>query len=153
MKIIIHILAVLLPCIAFSCKSIEYVPTESKTTVRDSVNVRDSIVTKEVINKKDSVVVRDSVVTVVDDNGNVLRTELYRLKEIYKDSQKEYYDLQAKYNALLSQKTDSVQIPYPVERKLTKWESLKMSVGGYSIGIIIIIILIVVGRLIYKLKK
>lgn len=153
MKAIIHILAVFLLCIAFSCKSIEYVPTESKTTVRDSVNVRDSIVTKEVINKKDSVVVRDSVVTVVDDNGNVLRMELYRLKEIYKDSQKEYYDLQAKYNALLSQKADSVQVPYPIERKLTRWESLKMKIGGYSIGIIIIIVLIVVGWLIYKLKK
>lgn len=43
--------------------------------------------------------------------------------------------------------------PYPVERKLNWWEKTKMDIGGYAIVTIVIIILIVVGRLIYKLKK
>jgi len=31
-------------------------------------------------------------------------------------------------------KVDSVQVPYPVERKLTRWESMKMELGGWAFG-------------------
>lgn len=146
MKNIIYILTILLTSAICSCRSQQYIPTESKTQVKDSVNIRDSIVTKEVINQKDSVVTRDSVVIVLDDNGNVLRKELYQQKEIYKDMQKEYTNLLSKYNSLLSEKTDSIQVPYPVEKQLTRWESFKMSVGGYAIvvGIISIIVFVII---------
>lgn len=149
MKSIVYILTILLTIAIWSCKSPQYIPTESKTQIKDSVNIRDSVVTKEVINQKDSVVIRDSVVTVVDDKGNVLRTELYRQKEIYKDLQKEYRDLQSKYNSLLSQKTDSIQVPYPVEKELSRWQSFKMEIGGYAI----IILLVVILYFIYKKTK
>ncbi len=43
--------------------------------------------------------------------------------------------------------------PYPVEKKLTKWQSVKQDVGGYAIFSIIVITLIAFGRIIYKLKK
>lgn len=128
-------------------------PVESKRIINDSVNLRDSIIKKEVINRKDSVVMRDSFVTVVDDKGNILRTEYYKQKEVYKDLQREYNNLLSKYNSLLSQKVDSIRVPYPVEAQLTKWQKFKQSVGGFAIAAIIIIILIVVGWFIYKLKK
>lgn len=50
-------------------------------------------------------------------------------------------------------KTDTINIPYPVERKLTKWEQIKMDFGGLVLGVTIIIILIVVGQSVYTLKK
>ena len=133
-----------------SCRSPQYIPMESKTTVKDSVNIRDSLVTKEVINTKDSVITRDSVVVVLDDKGNVLRTELYRQKEIYRDLQKDYYELQSKYNSLLSQTTDSIPVPYPVEKQLTRWQSFKMSVGGYAV---VILSLGLIGLIIYVIRK
>lgn len=43
--------------------------------------------------------------------------------------------------------------PYPVERELSWWEKTKMDFGGYAIVAIVITILIVVGKLVYKLKK
>lgn len=43
--------------------------------------------------------------------------------------------------------------PYPVEKKLTKWESLKQDVGGYAIVSVIVAILIVFVRFIYNIKK
>ena len=46
-----------------------------------------------------------------------------------------------------------VKVPYPVEKELTKWQKLCVNVGGWAIGIVIITILVVVGRLVYKLKK
>lgn len=46
-----------------------------------------------------------------------------------------------------------VQVPYPVEKELTKWQQFRMDFGGWAIGIVIITILVVVGRMVYKLKK
>ena len=43
--------------------------------------------------------------------------------------------------------------PYPVERELSWWEKTKMDIGGYAIVAIVITILIVVVKLVYKLKK
>lgn len=43
--------------------------------------------------------------------------------------------------------------PYPVEKKLTKWQSVKQDFGGYAIFSIIVTTLIVFGRFIYRLKK
>lgn len=49
--------------------------------------------------------------------------------------------------------TKDVKVPYPVEKELTKWQKLCVNVGGLAIGIVIITILIVGGRMVYKLKK
>lgn len=150
MKSLIYIITILLMSAICSCRSIQYVPIESKTTVKDSLNIRDSLVAKEITNIKDSVITRDSVVVVLDDKGNVLRTELYSQKEIYRDLKKDYYELQLKYNSLLSQKTDSIPVPYPVEKQLTRWQSFKMSVGGYAV---VILSLGLIGLIIYVIRK
>ena len=49
-------------------------------------------------------------------------------------------------------KVDSVQVPYPVERKLTRWESMKMELGGWAFGGLIMAIIIVCW-LIFKSKN
>jgi hypothetical protein len=53
----------------------------------------------------------------------------------------------------LSRKIDLASETKVVEKKLTKWETLCINVGGWAIGIVIITILIVGGRIIYKWKK
>lgn len=153
MKLYIYIIIILLTPAIWSCRSTRYVPVESQIFIKDSVNIRDSIITKEVINKKDSIVMRDSFVTVVDNEGNVLRTELYKQKEVYKDMQREYNALLAKYNSLLYQERDSIRVPYPVESQLTKWQKLKQDVGGFAIIAFISIFLSVLFYFIYKIKK
>lgn len=153
MRPLIYIIIILLTPAIWSCRSTRYVPVESQILIKDSVNIRDSIITKEVINKKDSIVMRDSFVTVVDNEGNVLRTELYKQKEVYKDMQREYNALLAKYNSLLYQERDSIRVPYPVEAQLSRWQEIKLNVGGYAITSFVIILLIVVVWTIYKLIK
>lgn len=153
MKLYIYIIIILLTPAIWSCRSTRYIPVESQIFIKDSVNIRDSIITKEVINKKDSIVMRDSFVTVVDNEGNVLRTELYKQKEVYKDMQREYNALLAKYNSLLYQERDSIRVPYPVESQLTKWQKLKQDVGGFAIIAFISIFLSVLFYFIYKIKK
>lgn len=112
-----------------SCRT-KYVPVE---TVK-----YDSVYFNRV--QTDSVFIKDSVLVVKGDT-----TIEYRYKYIYK-----YKTIT---DTLYINRTDSVQIPYPVEKELTKWQKLCVNVGGWAIGIVIITILIVVGRMVYKLKK
>ena len=51
-------------------------------------------------------------------------------------------------------KVDSIQVPYPVERNLTKWEKVKMDIGGITIGAcVVILLLIMVGFISKVLRK
>lgn len=113
------------------CRTIEYYPLE---TVRiDTVYVNQQRV--------DSVMVRDSVH--IYQKGDTV-TE-FRLKYIYK-----YRD---RVDTLYRSKTDTISVPYPVDKQLTKWQQTKVNYGGWAIGIVFVFILIVVGRMVYKLKK
>lgn len=146
------IITIILFVLAFySCRSIQYVPIESNTTEKDSVITRDSVVMREVLEFRDSVVIRDSVVTIVDDKGNVIRTELYKQKEIYKDLQREYNELLNRYENLMSQKNDTTRIPYPVEKQLTRWQSVKMEAGGFALGGVAIVLLLLIIKFTRKL--
>ncbi|MCI7359352.1 MAG: hypothetical protein MSK40_16850 [Parabacteroides sp.] len=131
MKPIIHILAVFLACIAFSCRSVQYVPVE--TIKSDTTYIYQF--------QRDSIYERDSIY--VHGRNDTVFVEKYKYK---------YIDRIVKDTAYVS-RTDSIQVPYPVEKKLTRWQKIKMDLGGISIGIIIIIILVVVGRAVYFLKK
>ena len=68
----------------------------------------------------------------------------YRFRNLYKTR---YRD---------SLKIDSLRVPYPVERKLNKWESLKMEVGGWAIGglsaVVIALIAYIVTWLVRRYK-
>lgn len=112
------------------------------TVARDSVVLRDSIRIIDKTVSRDSVIMRDSVVTVVDDQGNVLRTELYREKEKYKDLERDYMDLQDQALALYHEKNDTTYIE--VEKELTRWQNLKLELGEWMIALIVILIIFVI---------
>lgn len=113
------------------CKTIKYYPVE--TVRHDTVYIQSL--------KLDSILVKDSVHII--EKGDTV-TE-FRLKYIYK-----YKD---RTDTLYISKTDTVSVPYPVEKQLTKWQQTKVNYGGWAMGVILVFILIVVGCMVYKLKK
>ena len=131
--IFIYFLAmlVLLAMAVTSCRSVRYVPVE---TVK-----HDSVYFNKVV--RDSIHVKDSVLVIV--KGDTV-TE-FRYKYVYRDK--------AKTDTAYVSRTDTIRVPYPVEAKLTKWQQFKMDVGGYAIFAVVIMVLIVVGYMVYKLKK
>lgn len=114
-----------------SCRSVKYVPVE--TVKHDSIYINKVQV--------DSVYHRDSIY-VVDKGDTVF---LYKDRYIYK-----YKD---RTDTLYVTNTYSIQVPYPVEKELTRWQQFRMDFGGWAIAAVIIIVLIFFGRLVYKLKK
>lgn len=46
-----------------------------------------------------------------------------------------------------------VRIPYPVEKDLTRWQKVKVELGGWAFGIIVAFAIYIIGRLIYQVKR
>lgn len=131
MKTIIYILTILLASAICSCRSVEYVPRE--TIKHDTTYINKLI--------KDSIYLKDSVY--IHSKNDTVFVEKYKYKYIDKVVRDTSYVV----------KSDTISVPYPVEKRLTRWQQLKLDIGGISIGIIIITILVVVGRAVYFLKK
>lgn len=49
--------------------------------------------------------------------------------------------------------TKEVKVPYPVEKELSRWQQMKLELGGWAFGIIITAALIIIGWLLYKSRK
>lgn len=123
-------MAVFLVLAICSCRTVQYVPVETVRT--------DSLYFNTV--STDSVYVKDSVLVVKGDTV----TE-YRWRYVYR--------YKYRTDTVYVSRTDSVQVPYPVEKELTRWQRFKMDIGGYALAAVVVTVLIVFGRLVYKLKK
>lgn len=131
MKALIYITMFLMSGIWFASCRTQYVPVE---TVRTEYRTRDSI-------RFDSIYNQDSIYVFV--KGDTVYQ--YRYKYLYK------YQYINRADTVI--KTDSVQVPYPVEKRLNRWQSIKMELGGWAFGLIIAFVLIIIGRIVFKLKK
>ena len=130
MKRLIYIIMLLALAICFvSCRT-QYVPVE---TVRTEYKTCDSI-------RFDSIYQRDSIYMLV--KGDTIYQ--YKYKYLYR------YLTTNRTDTIL--KTDSIQIPYPVEKQLSRWQSIKMELGGWAFGLVIAFVLIIIVWLVYRTK-
>lgn len=112
------------------CKQVEYVPVriETKDSLYLTKYVHDSIYVeteKETVTKNDTVYVTNT---------------RYKYKEkVINDT-------------MYVERVDSVQVPYPVEKKLSRWEQTCVNYGGEAI-VICVVFLFVIIWMIYKRFK
>ncbi len=111
-----------------SCRTVKYVPVET-------VKVDTTYINKL---QRDSIYMLDSVY--VKEKGDTVLIEKY--KYLYRDK--------LVRDTLYIAKADSIQVPYPVEKELTKWQQFRMDFGGLAMCIVVISILILI---VYKIKK
>lgn len=110
---------IFLATILYGCKSIQYVPVE--TIKRDTTYISQI--------KIDSIYHRDSIY--VEHKGDTVYLSKY--KYLYK-----YIE---KHDTLWREKTDTIQVVYPVEAQLTKWQKIKINMGEYLIAAIVLIVI------------
>lgn len=115
----------------WSCRGVKYVPVESVRV--DSIYILKM--------QRDSIYERDSIH--IREKGDTVFAEKYRYKYIYKLIRDTMYVA----------RIDSVEVPYPVEKELNKWQRMKMELGGWAFGIIVAGVLIITGWMVYKKRK
>lgn len=117
--------------IALSCLSCSTYHKPMETVVRDSLYITQRMI--------DRVLIRDSVY------------ERHVHDTVYKYKERETVRYLAMRDTLYVERMDSVSVPYPVERKLTKWEAVRMRMGdillvSVNIGLIYVVIWIIRRR-------
>lgn len=122
------ILVTLLTLLA-GCKSVEYIPQESVRT--DSLYISQW--------KHDSIYVQDSVL--VREKGDTI----FISKTQYK------YIERCLHDTLWQTHTDSIAVPYPVEKQLSRTDRLKIQVGGFVLSAVWL--MVIVGLFILLLKR
>lgn len=120
MKRLPYILVVLIILVVLSSCRTQYIPVE---TIKTEYRTRDSI-------RHDSIYQQDSVYVTV--KGDTVYE--YKYKYLYK------YQYINRTDTLM--KTDSIQIPYLVEKQLSKWQSFKLDFGGVAMLVLIMIVIV-----------
>ena len=131
---LVMVLAIILGVLFGSCSSVKYVPVVEHHT--EYVTKTDSFI------KKDSIFYHDSIY--IHAIGDTVWYEKWHTK--YIDKVREV----VRTDSFI--KRDSVPVPYPVERKLTKWEQTKIDWGGKAIVAIIVVIFITIWLIVEKFK-
>lgn len=109
----------------------------------------------------DSVIDRSKETVVLKENGDTARHDKERIVFVSSQREKELEHMVAQQDSiidalrlqLLSVKSDSIPVPYPVEKKLTRWEQTRMDFGGFALGGIAVALCVAVAWLIKKFKK
>lgn len=102
---------------------------------------------------KETVVLKENGDTARHDKERIVYVASHREKELEHKVQQQDSTIKALRLQLESVKSDSIPVPYPVEKQLTKWERTKMGFGGIAIGAIIAVVCIAVVWLIRKFRK
>ena len=148
---------ILLTSAIWSCRSVKYVPVESSV---------DSIVVEKLVEVQlppDSATIR--ALLECDENGKVVLSWLDIANSKNAQAQLTIDSLGNLLAKVRTQQdtiylpskevtvTKEVKVPYPVEKELTRWQQMKLELGGWAFGIIITAALITVGWLIYRSRK
>ena len=111
-----------------ACRSVKYVPVESVR--HDSVFVS--------LYQRDSIYQHDSVF--IKEKADTLLIERWHTR--WRD--------RVSHDTLYMSKTDTIRIPVPVERKLTKAERTYITIGKWSVGAVTGLVLAAICFIFYK---
>lgn len=127
MRNVLLILAVIILTCCKTTERVEYVPVETvKTEYKDRI-----------VETYDSVHITDSIYVAV--KGDT--TLVYKYRDRWK--------LKLVHDTAYVNRTDSIRIPYPVEKKLSKWEQFKVDYCGY----LMMVILAAFGYIIFRIIR
>lgn len=141
--IIGDIILVILAFLLYGCGSIQYVPVETiKTEYKNRVDTLKQI--DSVFSEKETII-READSALILKLGLQLKSNEKAILVLKRELEKKI-SKESEHTIDTIIKVDSVQVPYPVERKLSKWEQTKMDIGGYSIfGFSIAFIVLIIG--------
>lgn len=126
-------MAMLVVCLLAGCKTVKFVTVpEYHTLYKTRVDT---------VQRWDSIYFRDSVyVAAKGDTVYLTRTH-------WREQFRNIYHVKA--DTVMQR--DSIRVPYPVEKPLTKWQRWKMDMGGWAMGAVAVFVILFVVRL-FKIR-
>lgn len=167
LAVIITLLA--LAVMVSGCTRTTYVPVESVRTeyvgadttallrivdyLREQVRSKDRAIDSLMQSYSEKIVLNDKGDTLRRDRERIVYRSSYREKELERELTRRDSVIKDLRTQLESVKSDSIPVPYPVERKLSRWEQTKMDFGGFALGGVAVALCIVVVWLVKKFRE
>lgn len=117
------------------CTTTKYVPVVEHHT--EYVTKTDTFI------QKDSIFCHDS--TYIHDKGDTVLIEKWHTKYI------DRWHESVRTDSFI--KRDSIPVPYPVEKKLTKWQQTKLDWGGEAIIAVSLILFVIIWLIIKRVQR
>lgn len=130
-QVALYVIGILLVAFLLSGCKTKYIPMEKI--------VYQNVIKNDTLHTYDSVFVRDSIY--LRQKGDTCYLDRWHEKTIFKNVYK------VKVDSFL--KKDSIPVPYPVEKELSKWEQFQLKYAVWSFGVLCMLLII----LCYKLYK
>lgn len=92
------------------------------------------------IQLRDSIYMQDSIYIIK--SGDTVTT--YKIKYVYRDR---YRDV-VKVDSFI--KTDSIRVPYPVEKEISLFKKLRFGVNGLLVGVVLLVLFLVIRKVKFK---
>lgn len=130
--ILFHIfLFVVVMALSSGCSKTQYIPVESIRT--DSVFVYRNVAS--------AITIKDSIY-------------IDRTKDTVKVTQYKYVGERfTSTDTIYINKSDTIRLPYPVERKLSRWEQAKIDYGGFALLAVLVAVIVYFGLKRYKILR
>lgn len=135
------------------CTSVKYVPVETIRT--DTISEVKTVYIEKKTREKESVNQTSDTHTTItlNDKGDTLRTDRRIILVKDRTLEKQNDSLLAMIDSLRHISRDSIQIPYPIEKPLSKWQQFKLDVGGFALGGGIALLVLFLFLLFVKVHK
>lgn len=135
------------------CTRTLYVPMPSVSVERNDHSSGTTDIEKECSRESTREKVTANTKVTVNDSGDTLRTDTQIIYIRDRETERENERLRAIVDSLTAIKVDSVPVPYPVERELSRWERTKVDYGGYAMGLVGAVIAVAVIWLAKKFRR
>lgn len=149
--LIIEALVLFLTC---SCTTTQYVPIETVRT--EVINQHDTITIQDTTKIESHTIIREAdsaeIERLTKEYGFKLDKAQKTILVLRKEIEQEKSKVKESHTGT-SDRTSIVQIPYPVERKLTKWESFCIDYGKVMVGGTVVAILAIVLAIVLWIRK
>lgn len=133
------------------CTTTRYVPVEKvRTEYRNRVvmrhdTVRDSVLRHDYVWRHDSMDVKKT--------GDTIRVDRWHTVQVVRYVREKGERMSAKADSASAVRTDSIYVPVPVEKKVTRWEKMRKDVYSFAVTAVAVVTLMVVGSGYWKRNK
>lgn len=134
------------------CGQVRYVATASQSTRIEENVAHDTVCFTKLVQERVVERVKDSTHVMVDEQGNEKSRSHVRDRLLFIENRDSINYYRAVADSLRALRTDTVQVPVPVERELSWWEQTKMKAGRIAVEVLGIFGLTALGAWIVRRK-
>ena len=146
---LVGIILIVILCLLFCGCSTQYVPIETVRT--EYQNHTDTIRQTDSIFREKETIIREADSATIAKLGLQLKNNEKAILILKRELERQV-NKESEHRVDTVIKTDTIRVPYPVERKLSNWEKFKIDIGGIITFVLVVVVIIIMLKWLVRTK-